>query len=261
MEVDEVSKSLFDLSGLTALVTGGGSGLGRDIAEVLAEQGANIAVCSRKLNNCQETVEAIVRKYPVNAKAYACDVSSEEDVNRTVEEVLADFGQIDILVNNSGASWGESVEKMPIEAWQKVMDVNVTGTFLMSKAVGQQMIQNGYGKIINIGSIAGIRAESAKVLNAIGYSTSKAAVHHFTRDLAKKWAEHGITVNAIAPGFFETKMTKHIISKNRDSLLKHNPMGKIGDVDSLKGTALFLASKASDFVTGQIIAVDGGTAL
>ena len=131
----------------------------------------------------------------------------------------------------------------------------------MSKAVGQQMMENGYGKIINIGSVAGIRAESAKVLNAIGYSTSKAAVHHFTRDLAKKWGKHGITVNAIAPGFFETKMAKQVIEKNRDILLEHNPMGKIGDVDSLKGTALFLASRASDFVTGQIIAVDGGSAL
>ena len=256
-----MSASLFDLSGLTALVTGGGSGLGRDIAEVLAEHGANIAVCSRKLNNCQETVEVIERKYSVNAKAYACDVSCEEDVNRTVEAVLANFGQIDILVNNSGATWGESVEKMPIEAWQKVMGVNVTGTFLMSKAVGQQMIEKGYGKIINIGSVAGIRAEPAKVLNAIGYSTSKAAVHHFTRDLAKKWAQHGITVNAIAPGFFETKMAKEVIRKNREAILEQTPMGKIGDVDSLKGTALFLASKASDFVTGQIIVVDGGSAL
>ena len=256
-----MSQSLFDLSGLTALVTGGGSGLGRAIAEVLAAHGANIAVCSRKVNNCQETADILERQFSVKAKAYACDVSSEEEVNRTVEAVLADFGQIDILVNNSGATWGEFVENMPIEAWQKVMGVNVTGTFLMSKAVGQQMIQRGYGKIINVGSVAGIRAEPAKVLNAIGYSTSKAAVHHFTRDLAKKWAEHGITVNAIAPGFFETKMTKHVIGKNRDILVENNPMRKIGDIDSLKGTALFLASKASDFVTGQIIAVDGGSAL
>ena len=209
-----MTKSLFDLSGRTALITGGGRGLGRTIAEVFAEYGANIAVCSRKLDNCQETVDYLNHKYPIQAKAYECDVSSEEDVNSTVEAVLTDFGQIDILVNNSGATWGEKVEKMPLEAWQKVLNVNVTGTFLMSKAVGNHMIGNGYGKIINIGSVAGLKAEPASVLNAIGYSTSKAAVHHFTKDLARKWAEYGLFVNAIAPGFFETKMTKHVIDKS-----------------------------------------------
>ncbi|WP_431027132.1 SDR family oxidoreductase [Lysinibacillus sp. LZ02] len=256
-----MSESLFDLTGRTALITGGGSGLGRDIAEVLAQYGANIAVCSRKLNNCQETVQVLENKYAIKAKAYVCDVSLEESVNSTVEAVLDDFGHIDILVNNSGATWGENVENMPLEAWQKVLGVNVTGTFLMSKAVGKQMIEKGQGKIINIGSIAGLRAESSEVLNAIGYSTSKAAVHHFTRDLAKKWATHNITVNAIAPGFFETKMTKHVIHQQRDALLATNPMGKIGDPGSLKGAALFLASKASDFITGQVIAVDGGSSL
>lgn len=251
----------FDLSGRTALITGGGSGLGKDIASVLAQHGANIAVCSRKIEQCQQTAAEIEARYAVKARAYQCDVSSEGQVDRTVKEVLEDFERIDILVNNSGATWGEKVEDMPLEAWEKVLGVNVTGTFLMTKAIGRQMIHNGYGKIINIGSVAGLRAEPGKVLNAIGYSTSKAAVHHFTRDLARKWAEHGITVNAIAPGFFETKMTSHVIKKNRDYLEKSNPMGKIGDPDSLKGAALFLASRASDFITGQVIAVDGGSSL
>lgn len=253
--------SYFDLSGRTALVTGGGSGLGRDIAHVLAQYGANIAVCSRKLEPCCQAAEEMESRYRVKARGYQCDVSSEEQVNKTVSDVLEEFGRIDILVNNSGATWGEKVEDMPLEAWEKVLGVNVTGTFLMTKAVGRQMINNGYGKIINIGSVAGLRAEPGKVLNAIGYSTSKAAVHHFTRDLARKWAEHGISVNAIAPGFFETKMTSHVIERNRDYLEKSNPMGKIGDPDSLKGAALFLASRASDFVTGQVIAVDGGSSL
>lgn len=252
---------LFDLSGRTALITGGGSGLGREIAEAFAEYGANIAVCSRKLANCEETVNHLSIKYPIQAKAYECDVSNEEMVNKAVNTVVEDFGQIDILVNNSGATWGEKVENMPLEAWQKVIDVNVTGTFLMSKAVGNQMIPKGYGKIINIGSVAGLKAEPGKVLNAIGYSTSKAAVHHFTRDLAKKWGEYGITVNAIAPGFFATKMTKHVLEKSGNTIIDTNPMKKIGDTNSLRGTALFLATRASDYVTGQVIAVDGGSSL
>lgn len=252
---------LFDLSGCTALITGGGRGLGKDIAEIFAAYGANIAVCSRRIDNCQETVEALQSSYPIQAKAYACDISSEENVNDTVEAVLSDFGRVDILVNNSGATWGEKAEKMPLEAWRKVLDVNVTGTFLMSKAVGNHMICNGYGKIINIGSVAGLKAEPANVLNAIGYSTSKAAVHHFTKDLARKWAEYGVTVNAIAPGFFETKMTKHVLEQSGDAIRQNNPMKKLGDPKSLQGTALFLASDASDFITGQVIAVDGGSSL
>ncbi len=256
-----MGESLFDLTGRTALVTGGGRGLGREIAEVLAEYGANIAVCSRKLENCEQTVRHLKDRYAIKAKAYACNVSSEEDVDSTVVEVLKDFGKLDILVNNSGATWGEKVEEMPLEAWQKVMNVNVTGTFLMSKAVGKHMIENEYGKIINIGSVAGLKAEPPNVLNAIGYSTSKAAIHHFTKDLARKWAEYGITVNALAPGFFESKMTKHVIEKNADAIKGKNPMKKLGDPNSLKSAALFLASGGSDYITGQIIAIDGGSSL
>lgn len=253
--------SLFDLKGKTAIVTGGGSGLGRDIATVFAENGANVAICSRKLENCQAAAEEIASNYDVKAMAYACDVSNEAQVTETIENVLADFGQIDILVNNSGATWGEKAEDMPLEAWNKVLNVNVTGTFLMSREVGKHMIANGFGKIINIGSVAGIKAESGAVLNAIGYSTSKAAIHHFTKDLAKKWAEHGITVNTIAPGFFATKMTKGVLSTSGDLIRSNNPMKKLGDVNSLKGLSLFLASHASDYITGQIIAVDGGSSL
>lgn len=256
-----MKNSLFDLAGRTALITGGGSGLGRNIAEAFAEYGANIAVCSRKVENCQETADLLEKEYGIRAKAYACDVSSEEKVKKTVEAVLKDFGTVDILVNNSGATWGEKMEDMPFEAWQKVMNVNVSGTFLMSKAIGNHMISKGYGKIINIGSVAGLRAEPPEVLNAIGYSTSKAAIHHFTKDLARKWAGHGLYVNAIAPGFFETKMTKHVIEQHAEKLAAKNPMKKLGDPKSLQGAALFLASAASDYITGQIIAVDGGSSL
>lgn len=253
--------SLFDLSGKTALITGGGSGLGKLIGEVYAENGASIAICSRKLDVCQETAKEINQKYGVKTHAFSCDVSNEEDVKITVEEVINTFGKIDILVNNSGATWGEKVEDMPIDAWNKVMNVNVTGTFLMCRETGRQMLKQNSGKIINIGSVAGLKAEPEEVLNAIGYSTSKAAIHHFTKDLARKWAGNNITINAIAPGFFETKMTKGVIKVKGDSIKLSNPMGAFGDEQSLKGTALFLASSASDYITGQIIAVDGGSSL
>lgn len=254
-------RKLFDLSGKTALVTGGGSGLGKLMAEVYAEHGANIAICSRKLDICLETAEEIARNYDVKTAAFSCNVSNEEDVKRTVEEVISTFGKIDILVNNSGATWGEKVEDMPLAAWDKVMSVNATGTFLMCREVGRHMIERSSGKIINIGSVAGLKAEPKEVLNAIGYSTSKAAIHHFTKDLARKWAGNNITVNAIAPGFFETKMTRQTLRTKGDEIKVKNPMGKFGDERSIKGTALLLASNASDYITGQIIAVDGGSSL
>lgn len=253
---------LFDLSGKTALVTGGGTGLGRIMAEVLAEYGADVAVCSRNVAHGQETAESIIAQYGRKAKAYTCNVAVEKEVINVVGHVKKDFGPIHILINNSGTTWGEKAEEMPYEAWKKVMDVNLGGTFLMSKHVGRQMIghQQG-GKIINIGSVAGMKAEPPDVLNAIGYSTSKAGIHHFTRDLARKWSEYGITINAIAPGFFESKMTRHVLSGNQEKIINKNPLKRLGDPDSLKGAVMLLASRASDHITGQIIAVDGGSSL
>ena len=254
-------RRLFDLSGKTALITGGGGGLGKMMAEVYAEHGANIAICSRKLDICLEAAEEIARNFEVKTAAFSCDVSNEEDVRRTVKEVISAFGKIDILVNNSGATWGEKVEDMPLAAWDKVMRVNATGTFLMCREAGRHMLERNSGKIINIGSVAGLKAEPKEVLNAIGYSTSKAAIHHFTKDLARKWAGNNITVNAIAPGFFETKMTRQTLKEKGDEIKGKNPMGTFGDELSIKGTALLLASNASDYITGQIIAVDGGSSL
>lgn len=242
-------------------MTGGGTGLGRIMAEVLAEYGADVAICSRNVAHGQETVEFITDQYGRKAKAYSCNVSVEEEVIEVVERVMEDFGPIHILINNSGTTWGEKAEDMPYEAWKKVMDVNLGGTFLMSKHVGRQMILSRDGKIINIGSVAGMKAEPPEVLNAIGYSTSKAGIHHFTKDLARKWGEYGVTVNAIAPGFFESKMTKHVLNKNQEKIINKNPLKQLGDPDSLKGTVMLLASRASDHITGQIIAVDGGSSL
>ncbi|MCM3764337.1 SDR family oxidoreductase [Neobacillus niacini] len=250
-------KQLFDLTGKVAIVTGGGRGLGQQIAEGFAESGAHVVVCSRKLEACQEVSEEL-KKLGVESLALKCDVAKPEDVRNVVEKTIEKFGRIDILVNNSGASWGAPAEEMPLEAWQKVMNVNVTGTFLMSQAVGRVMIEQKAGKIINIASVAGLKGSNPKYMNAIGYNASKGAVVTFTKDLAVKWGQHGIYVNAIAPGFFPTKMSKGLLDQGGQAILEGTPLRKFGSDTDIKGVAVFLASPASDFVTGDIVVVDGG---
>ncbi|AIY04238.1 gluconate 5-dehydrogenase [Planococcus sp. PAMC 21323] len=249
--------NLFNLDGKTAIITGGGRGLGAMMAEAFAEAGANIVVCSRKVEACQETANKI-EKMGVKALALACDVTSESDVESVIQKTLEKFGSIDILVNNSGATWGAPVIDMPLDAWKKVMDVNVTGTFLMSRAVGKTMIEQNSGKIINIASVAGLGGIDPTLMDTIGYNTSKGAVITFTKDLAAKWGQYNINVNAIAPGFFPTKMSKAIMDRGKESLLAKTPLNRFGTEEDLKGTALFLASKASDYITGDVVIVDGG---
>lgn len=249
---------LFEISGKTAIVTGGGRGLGEQIAVGLAEAGANVVVCSRKVEACEQVKEKL-EKLGVKSLALQCDVTNPEDVKRVVQATVDEFGRIDILVNNSGATWGAPAEEMPLEAWQKVMNVNVTGTFLMSQAVGKVMIRQQSGKIINIASVAGLGGTNPEVLNTIGYNTSKGAVITFTKDLAVKWGKYGIHVNAVAPGFFPTKMSKVILERVGEKILQNTPLKRFGGEDDLKGAVLFLASRASDFVTGSLIVVDGGT--
>ncbi|SEP60211.1 gluconate 5-dehydrogenase [Virgibacillus subterraneus] len=248
---------LFKLEGKTAIVTGGGRGLGAQIAQGLAEAGANVVVCSRKLEACLEKSEEL-KKLGVDSLAFSCDVTNQDDVKKVVDETKAHFGSIDILVNNSGATWGAPVVDMPIEAWQKVMNVNVTGTFLMSQEVGKVMIEQEGGKIINIASIAGFGGTDPRYMDTIGYNTSKGAIMTFTKDLATKWGQHNINVNAIAPGFFPTKMSKGLIHTGKDKILEGTPLNRLGSDADLKGAALFLASKASDYVSGDILSVDGG---
>ncbi|WP_054950692.1 SDR family oxidoreductase [Numidum massiliense] len=248
---------MFKLNGKTALVTGGGRGLGAQIAEALAEAGANVVLCSRKRDVCEQ-VSAQLRDQGVQSLAFACDVTKPEDVARVVAQTVHHFGAIDILVNNSGATWGAPVVDMPLAAWQKVIDVNVTGTFLMSQTVGKAMIERKSGKIINIASIAGFGGTDPRLMDTIGYNTSKGAVMTFTKDLAVKWGRYNIQVNAIAPGFFPTKMSHVLIEMGKEQILEETPLGRLGGESDLKGAALFLASRASDYVTGEVIAVDGG---
>lgn len=247
---------LFKLEGKTAIVTGGGRGLGAQIAQGFAEAGANVVVCSRKLETCEEMSEEI-KRLGVDSLALKCDVTNPEDVRHVVEKTLEKFGTIDILVNNSGATWAAPVEEMPLEAWNKVMNVNVTGTFLMSQEVGKVMIKQKRGKIINIASVAGLMG-TPPIMQTIGYSTSKGAVITFTKELAVKWGKYNINVNAIAPGFFPTKMTKVLIERGKDEILAGTPLNRLGQDADLKGAALFLASSASDYITGDILTVDGG---
>ena len=248
----------FNLKGKTAIITGGGRGLGAQIAEGFAEAGANVVVCSRKLDACTEVAEKL-KGLGVETLALACDITKQADVKMVVDETVKRFGTIDILVNNSGATWGAPVVDMPIEAWQKVINVNVTGTFLMSQEAGKIMIDKGGGKIINIASVAGLGGTDPRFMDTIGYNTSKGAVITFTKDLAVKWGQYNINVNAIAPGFFPTKMSTVLMERGRDRILEKTPLKRFGTDEDLKGVALFLASKASDYVTGDVVVVDGGT--
>ncbi|MFD2922343.1 SDR family oxidoreductase [Halobacillus naozhouensis] len=251
-------QELFNLKGKTAIVTGGGRGLGKQIAEGFAESGANVVVCSRKLEACQEVSEALT-EHGVESLALPCDVTNTDDIQHVVEKTVERFGRIDILVNNSGATWGAPVEEMPLEAWQKVINVNVTGTFLMSQAVGKVMLEQGEGKILNIASVAGLKGSDPKFMDTIGYNSSKGAVLTFTKDLAVKWGPRGIHVNAIAPGFFPTKMSKVLIEQGGDAFLEATPLRKFGGEDDIKGAAVFLSSAASNHITGDVVIIDGGS--
>jgi gluconate 5-dehydrogenase len=248
---------LFDLSGRTAIVTGGGSGIGRQMATGLAEAGANVVLCARKVERCEDAA-AELEALGVRALAFACDVRDPDDVNAVVYQTRVEFDRIDILVNNAGTSWGASAEDHPLEGWQKVIDVNLTGVFLFAQAAGRAMIEEGGGKIVNIASVAAFGGAPPELMNAVAYNASKAGVVGFTRDLATKWARHGINVNAIAPGWFPSDMNKVLLDARPDAYLEHIPLRRFGGPDDLKGAVVFLASPASDYVTGQVVVVDGG---
>jgi gluconate 5-dehydrogenase len=250
------ARDLFDLGGKTAIVTGGGSGIGRQMAQALAEAGASVVLCARKVERCEQAAGELA-ELGVRTLALGCDVRDADQVQAVVDRTCDELGGIDVLVNNAGTVWGAPVEDTPLHGWQKVLDVNLTGVFLFARAAGRVMIEAGGGKIVNIASVAGLGGAPPEVMNAIAYNTTKGGVISFTRDLACKWARHGINVNAIAPGWFPSDMSSFVLDGNPD-LVEHIPLRRFGGPDDLKGAILFLSSAASDYVTGHTLVVDGG---
>ncbi|HZF81361.1 MAG TPA: SDR family oxidoreductase, partial [Rubrivivax sp.] len=250
-------QKLFDLSGQTALVTGGSRGLGLQMAEALGEAGARLMLCSRKAADLEEAAAHLAER-GIKAEWVAADASDPAQVQKVVDETMAKLGRIDVLVNNAGATWGAPAEDYPIEAWDKVMNLNIRSLFLFAQAVGKaSMIPNKHGRIINVASIAGLGGSMD--VKFIAYGTSKGAAVNFTRTLAAEWGAYGITVNALAPGFFPSKMTKGVLAQfGTEKLAAAAPLKRIGDDDDLKGAVLLFASAAGKHITGQILAVDGG---
>ncbi len=254
-------RKLLDLTGKVALVTGGSRGLGLQIAEALGEMGAKLAIAARKAEELEEARAHLGRQH-LDALALVCDLSEPKAIEPMVTKALAHYAKVDILVNNAGATWGAPAEEHPLEAWQKLVNLNLTGTFLVTQAVGKRsMIPNRYGRIINVASIAGLRGNPVGMLKTIGYNTTKGGLVNFTRTLAAEWGEHGITVNAIAPGFFPSKMSQGALEKLGEKIIAHSPLHRLGNEEDLKGVVALLASDASRHITGQVIAVDGGASV
>jgi gluconate 5-dehydrogenase len=248
----------FRLDGRVALVTGGSRGLGLQIARALGEAGASVAITARRAPGLAEAV-AELEGQGITAASACCDISQFAQVESAVNDVLEQFGKIDILVNNAGATWGASLEELPLEAWDKVVRTNVDGTFFVSRQVGLHMMERKQGgRIINIASVAGLLGSDPELMPTLPYNTSKGAVVNFTRALAATLAEHNITVNCICPGFFPTKMSRATLERVGDRIVRGTPLRRLGNDQDLKGIAVLLASDASAFITGQVIAVDGG---
>lgn len=249
-------KELFDLTGKTAIVTGGSRGIGKEMAEALGEAGASLMLCARRREWLDETVNEFAGR-GFNAIGKVCDVSKAEEVKAVVDSTVKHFGKVDILVNNAGISWGAMPEEMTPDQWQKVIDVNLTGCFLMAQAAGREMLKNNSGSIINIASIAGMTSSANGPFYA-GYVASKAGLIGLTRELAASWGRRGIRVNAIAPGFFHSRLADAVIDIYERSIQENNIIPRVGEEGELKGLTVFLASDASSYITGQTIAVDGG---
>jgi gluconate 5-dehydrogenase len=243
----------FRLDGQVALITGGSRGLGLEIAVALAEAGARVALVARRAQYFEEA-----RAVLPGALQVLGNVALEADVQRAVAETTAALGAPSVLVNAAGISWGATAMEMPVEKVQEVLAVNVVGSFLTARAVAPAMRARGWGKIVNVASIAGLVGTPPQLLDAVGYSASKGGMLAMTRDLAAKWGQYGIRVNAIAPGFFLTKMTEKILPRIESLVASATPLGRIGAPGEVAGAALFLASPASDYVTGITLPVDGG---
>lgn len=252
---------LLSLKNKVAIVTGGGRGIGKFIATGLAEAGADIVIASRKMENLEKTANEI-RKLGVKCLPVKCDMGEQEDINNLVAATMKEFGTIDILVNNAGVTWGAPTLDFPLDKWEKIFDVNVKGVWILTQATARIMKEKGGGKIINVSSVMGFRGSIEEAHPAVPYNSSKAAINLLTMNLAIKLARYKIYVNAIAPGFFHTDMMGYLDKPEakpfRDAMVMTIPIPKMGEEDDVKALAVFLASKASDYITGAIIPVDGG---
>jgi gluconate 5-dehydrogenase len=247
---------LFDLSGRVAIVTGGSRGLGLEMAEGLAEAGAALMLCARREEWLTPAV-AELRGRGFRVEGALCDVASPQQVQVVVDLTMAAYGQMDILVNNAGLSWGEAPETMSLDKWHKVLDANLTGAFLFSQAAGREMLKRRSGSIINIASVAGLQS-MVNGPHYAGYAASKAGLMGLTRELAASWGRQGIRVNAIAPGFFHSRLADAAIPLAEPRIRGFSPLGRVGAPGELKGVAVFLAADASSYITGHTLVVDGG---
>ena len=247
---------LFDLSDRVAIVTGGSRGLGEEMAEGLAEAGASLMICARREQWLAPTLESF-RGRGFTADGLVCDVADPNQVQAVVDKTMASYGRVDILVNNAGVTWGARPEEMPLDKWQRVIDVNLTGAFLFAQAAGREMLKREYGRIINVSSIAALQAEVHGPHYA-AYAASKAGLMGLTRELAASWGRHNIRVNAIAPGFFHSRLADPVLPLVEPAIKASSPIPRIGAEGELKGVCVFLASDASNYIAGQTIVVDGG---
>lgn len=254
-------QQLFDLKGKSALVTGGSRGLGLQLARALGEAGARVMISSRKAEELEQAV-ANLQDAGIDARWIAADCAKEADIRRLADETLQRMGQVDILVNNAGAAWGAPAEDHPVEGWDKVMNLNIRGYFILSQHVGKHsMIPRRSGRILNIASIAGLGG-NPPFMTTIAYNTSKGAVVNFTRALAAEWGKHNITVNALCPGFFPSKMTAGTLKEQgEEQMASHAPLLRLGDDEDLKGACVMFSSDAGKHITGQCLAIDGGVSI
>ena len=251
-------KQLLDLKGKVALVTGGSRGLGLQIAEALAEMGAKIAISARK----KDELDQAVSRLGGEASAFVCDIGKREAIAPLADAVLKKFGCVDILVNNAGATWGAPAETHPLEAWDKLVNVNLSGAFVLTQIVAaKSMIPARWGRIINVASIAGLIGQDPRFAPTAAYTATKHGLVGLTRQLAAEWGVHGITVNAICPGFFPSKMTQATLETTGAQIREWTPNRRLGNDEDLKGLAVLLASEAGRHITGQAIAVDGGATI
>jgi NAD(P)-dependent dehydrogenase (short-subunit alcohol dehydrogenase family) len=264
-------KELYNLKGSVAIITGGRTGLGLQMATGLAEAGANLVIASRNYNKCIEVCGRLEEKYKIKSMAFKLDVTKEKDIKDLINKTIEHYSRIDILVNNAGEGIFVDTIDTKLADWKYIMDLNVNGIFLSCREAGKHMIAQKYGKIINIASVYGIRGmdpknyvEPAKLKpgfnqESLNYTASKGAVINLTRDLAANWAKHNITVNAISPGAFITESTKEFTDEYcKTTIASRIPAGRWGADDDLKGAIVFLSSNASKYVTGHNLVVDGG---